>query len=104
MVTLEDKNKKTIRNSAIIIVLLLALAAVISIPFWSRGGVKTSEAAQDIQNMDPDDTIIDSRTGQVVPVPQSDPEMQAQSQNQQDTIYNSRTGEEAPVPTSDPGN
>lgn len=102
MITLEDKNNKAIRNSAIIIMLLLALAAVISIPFWNKGGVRTSEAAgsENVQDMDPDETIMDSRTGQIVPIPKSDPETQARK----DTIMDSRTGQEAPVPTSDPGN
>lgn len=99
---MEDKNKRIIRNSAIVIVLLLALAAVISIPFWNRGGIKTSEAAgsENVQDMDPDETIMDSRTGQVVPIPKSDPETQARK----DTIIDSRTGQEVPVPASDPGN
>lgn len=48
-------------------------------------------------------TIRDSRTGEVVFVPQSDPE-QSDSLNagKVETIRESRTGEEVPVPKSDP--
>lgn len=98
------KNEKTVRNSVIIFLVVVVLAVIVSIPLWTAdmkkpGGVQVSEAATE-KVATSENTIMDSRTGEVVFIPESDPE----NSNSNDMIMDSRTGEEVPVPTSDPGN
>lgn len=101
------KNEKIVRNSAIIFLAVVVLAVIVTIPLWTAdvkkpGGIQVSEAAAGEQEKvaTPENTIIDSRTGEVVFVPEEDPD----NMDGKDTIMESRTGRVAPVPTSDPGN
>lgn len=101
------ENEKIVRNSVIILLVIVVVAVIVAIPLWKADmtpkGVQTSEAAAGPEKVaTPENTIMDSRTGEVVFVPESDPEAANAGSNSNDMIMDSRTGEEAPVPTSDP--
>lgn len=69
---------------------------IVTIPLWTAdmkkpGGVQVSEAAQEPAQekvATPENTIIDSRTGEMVFIPESDPE----NVDGKNTIMESRTG------------